>query len=212
MKDKIKANLSKVMFELTIVTLGVLIALVINEWFQNYQQRQHAEVLLTKTQFELENNIEALNRTLESYEKIASYLDDLIEKNNYPDDAKYAVSLQHLDVNSSVWEFALQRNALREIPVELLFSIAASYQASQDAQKYAQRMDMASFSEFVRKFKQSNDKQGQIKILKSIISQAIIQMKVASIKFESAAENNDFYLRTGEIKAKKEKQSITIEI
>ncbi|WP_171044026.1 hypothetical protein [Pseudoalteromonas phenolica] len=40
MKEKLRASLGKVTFELMIVTLGVLIALVINEWFQNYQEEK----------------------------------------------------------------------------------------------------------------------------------------------------------------------------
>ena len=62
-----KKIISKVAFELIIITLGVLIALGINAWYNNFQQRQTAEQLLTKIAYELQQNIIRLETAASSY-------------------------------------------------------------------------------------------------------------------------------------------------
>lgn len=73
----VRKIISKVAFELIVITLGVLVALGINAWYNTYQQRQQAEVLLGKIAYELTQNIERLESAASAYN------DNIIKSQRY---------------------------------------------------------------------------------------------------------------------------------
>ena len=212
MKEKLRSSLGKVTFELTIVTLGVLIALVINEWFQNYQEERHAHVILEKTHYELKGNLDALRRTQKSFEETMPYLDELIARDNYPDDAQYSLQINYLEIHSSVWEFALQRGELRELPVELLLPIASSYQFSKEAQVASQKLNMAALSRFGLEFSQSENQKSLLKNLRLDMANAIYEIRLAVARLERTLENTGHFLEQGYLNPNTEVETYTIEV
>lgn len=182
MKEKLRASLGKITFELMIVTLGVLIALVINEWFQNYQEEKYAHVILEKTHYEMESNLEKLQSAIKIYEETLTVIEKLLKLDQTADNNKLAIA--YLDTNSSVWEFALLRDELKEVPVELLITISSSYKATHDAQIASELIGPSSFNKFLKEFSVTTDKQSLLKDLKLDVQNAHMKARFASFLLE----------------------------
>ena len=57
MKTTIKTITEKILFELTIVVLGILLAIGINYQYQVYQQKVQASKFLSKIEYEITANL-----------------------------------------------------------------------------------------------------------------------------------------------------------
>ncbi|RXE95659.1 hypothetical protein [Pseudoalteromonas phenolica] len=175
MKEKLRSSLGKVTFELTIVTLGVLIALVINEWFQNYQEERRAHEILEKAHYEMKSNLVSLKSALKGYEKSIAYIDKLIEEDQKTANKNYLFSIPQEDLSVSVWRFALLRDELRELPVELLVRIESSYEATKHVKNTMEKMGPSFLTEFINKFTVSEDQTQLLKSLKHELKKCLIE-------------------------------------
>ena len=210
MKEKLRASLGKITFELMIVTLGVLIALVINEWFQNYQEEKYAHVILEKTHYEMESNLEKLQSAIKIYEETLTVIEKLLKLDQTADNNKLAIA--YLDTNSSVWEFALLRDELKEVPVELLITISSSYKATHDAQIASELIGPSSFNKFLKEFSVTTDKQSLLKDLKLDVQNAHMKARFASFLLEHTVSETAYYLKTGEMNPERTQVEFSISL
>lgn len=131
-----KKIISKVAFELIVITLGVLIALGINAWYNNFQQRQDAEQLLTKIAYELQQNIHRLELASASYnaniEQSKKY-EQLFEETGESDG--YEFVLKMLIIEQGAWQFSKTRQELNTLPVELLISLDMASRSTSEAKE-----------------------------------------------------------------------------
>ena len=212
MKEKLRSSLGKVTFELTIVTLGVLIALVINEWFQNYQEERRAHEILEKAHYEMKSNLVSLKSALKGYEKSIAYIDKLIEEDQKTANKNYLFSIPQEDLSVSVWRFALLRDELRELPVELLVRIESSYEATKHVKNTMEKMGPSFLTEFINKFTVSEDQTQLLKSLKHELKNALLRTKIAAFKQEIIIKETEYFLNTGQIKIEQFKQELNFAI
>ena len=212
MKEKLRSSLGKVTFELTIVTLGVLIALVINEWFQNYQEERRAHEILEKAHYEMKSNLVSLKSALKGYEKSIAYIDKLIEEDQKTANKNYLFSIPHEDLSVSVWRFALLRDELRELPVELLVRIESGYEATKHVKNTMEKMGPSFLTEFINKFTVSEDQTQLLKSLKHELKNALLKTKIAAFKQEIIIKETEYFLNSGQIKIEQLKQELNFAI
>ena len=149
MKTKIKVLTGKVVFELAIVSLGILLALAVNSWFENHQQREQAHNLLKKIEYEISNNFIYLKEVnaafIETIKRNDGYIADL--KSGGKIDINHSVNI--LDVDFAVWKFTQHRKELDQLPVEILITISESYRALEKAEELTHVLAFSKFGEIV---------------------------------------------------------------
>ncbi|MFY8301125.1 hypothetical protein AAEU28_20360 [Pseudoalteromonas sp. SS15] len=212
MKEKLRSSLGKVTFELMIVTLGVLIALVINEWFQNYQEERRAHEILEKTHYEMKSNLTSLQSALKDYEDSIAYIDKLIEDGREATNKNYLFSIPQEDLSVSVWRFALLRDELRELPVELLVRIESGYESTKHVKNTMEKMGPSFLTEFINKFIASEDQTQLLKSLKQDLKNALLKAKLAAFKQEIIIKETEHYLKTGQVNIEQSKQGLHFKI
>lgn len=197
MIQSLKNNIKKVVFELTIIVLGVLIALASNTWYQSYQQEQQANILLSKLKHELENNLDELNESIASYEqnikKTKLYL-ELAEKEESID---YEFSLIILDMEFGVWQFGQKRDELNKIPVEMLIKLSASYRQSEQAEKLTQKLLLEDLDSITERL-EDNEKDS-LNMLKRELLQTKMYIDVAKIQVSRSIKLISHYQKTNEL-------------
>lgn len=134
MKTTIKTITEKILFELTIVVLGILLAIGINYQYQVYQQKVQASKFLSKIEYEITANLKSLERVNSAFDTnirlSLNYISQLKSGENF----EINYSLDILAIDFGVWNYAQNREELDQLPVDLLISISESYRALEKAE------------------------------------------------------------------------------
>ncbi|AZQ10345.1 MULTISPECIES: hypothetical protein [Shewanella] len=133
-KDKVKEVAGKILFELTIVSAGILLALAVNSWYQGYQQRLQADNLLKKVEFEINNNLKSLQQVSATFASSIAQTNGYLSTLSAGKSTEFDYELRILDVDFAVWKFSQHRAELDQLPVELLIDISESYRALEKAE------------------------------------------------------------------------------
>lgn len=133
-KDKVKEVAGKILFELTIVSAGILLALAVNSWYQGYQQRLQADNLLKKVEFEINNNLKSLQQVNATFASSIAQTNGYLSTLSAGKSTEFDYELRILDVDFAVWKFSQHRAELDQLPVELLIDISESYRALEKAE------------------------------------------------------------------------------
>ncbi|WP_440053280.1 hypothetical protein ACSLBF_10035 [Pseudoalteromonas sp. T1lg65] len=143
MKTKIKVLTGKILFELTIVALGILLAIGINSQFQAYQENELANSHLKKIQYEITSNLKNLKEVNNTFGKNIELSDSYISQLQRGEKVELNYSINILSVDFGVWKVSQHREELDQLPVELLISISESYRALEKAELYTLELTLS---------------------------------------------------------------------
>ncbi|AIY67353.1 hypothetical protein [Pseudoalteromonas piratica] len=199
-----KKIISKVAFELIVITLGVLIALGINAWYNNFQQRQTAEQLLTKIAYELQQNIIRLETAASSYQQSieqSNQYEHVLEETGETE--QYAFVFKMLTVKQGAWQFSQNRDELNTLPVELLISLDAANRSTSEAKTMVNQFIFESHDELDELLE--NDLYVRyLDGMKRELTQVKFYLDYALLSSKSALTDLESYRETGKIAAKNE--------
>lgn len=181
----IKKVSSKVLFELTIVSVGILLALAVNAWFQNYQQQQQAQALLSKIEYEINQNLTNLQDVRNALDHNIADTSNTLKNYNTEADLNINLELKILDVDFAVWNFSQHRAEFDRLPVDLLISISESYRALEKADLLSNQLASGKFEQIVTDM-QGNEKTALTKLLNEL-QRVKFQINIAQNKLESSA-------------------------
>ena len=134
MKTTIKTITEKILFELTIVVLGILLAIGINYQYQVYQQKVQASNFLSKIEYEITANLKSLERVNSAFDTNIRLSLNYISQLKSGEKFEINYSLDILAIDFGVWNYAQNREELEQLPVDLLISISESYRALEKAE------------------------------------------------------------------------------
>ena len=134
MKTTIKTITEKILFELTIVVLGILLAIGINYQYQVYQQKVQASNFLSKIEYEITANLKSLERVNSAFDTNIRLSLNYISQLKSGEKFEINYSLDILAIDFGVWNYAQNREELDQLPVDLLISISESYRALEKAE------------------------------------------------------------------------------
>ena len=134
MKTTIKTITEKILFELTIVVLGILLAIGINYQYQVYQQKVQASKFLSKIEYEITANLKSLERVNSAFDTNIRLSSNYISQLKSGEKFEINYSLDILAIDFGVWNYAQNREELDQLPVDLLISISESYRALEKAE------------------------------------------------------------------------------
>jgi len=181
LKTKIKAVTGKILFELTIVALGILLAIAINSWYQGNQQKEQANDLLKKIEYEISLNLISLKEVntafVESIKLTNSYISDV--KSGKKIDPNYSLNI--LSVDFGVWRFTRHREELDRLPVDMLIAISESYRALEKAELYTLELALSKFEKLMESI---NEKETLIKVSREL-KQAKFHLDIAQMKLKN---------------------------
>ncbi|MEI4551738.1 MAG: hypothetical protein ACPGVL_08190 [Pseudoalteromonas spongiae] len=204
--------ISKVAFELIVITLGVLVALGINAWYNTYQQRQQAEVLLGKIAYELTQNIERLESAASAYNdniiKSQRYVAELEETGESP---RFEFVLKMLNVDQGAWRFSQSREELNTLPVELLIALDLANRSNTEAKHMVNTFifeghdDLSEFSDSDLNERYLDGVEREFKQIKFYVDYALMSSQQALSRLKE-------YRATGKLVARKENVTLSTEL
>ncbi|MEC8326678.1 MAG: hypothetical protein VX100_11355 [Pseudomonadota bacterium] len=204
--------ISKVAFELIVITLGVLVALGINAWYNTYQQRQQAEVLLGKIAYELTQNIERLESAATAYNdniiKSQRYVAELEETGESP---RFEFVLKMLNVDQGAWRFSQSREELNTLPVELLIALDLANRSNTEAKHMVNTFifeghdDLSEFSDSDLNERYLDGVEREFKQIKFYVDYALMSSQQALSRLKE-------YRATGKLVARKENVTLSTEL
>ncbi|MCF6456067.1 hypothetical protein [Pseudoalteromonas sp. MMG024] len=207
-----KKIISKVAFELIVITLGVLVALGINAWYNTYQQRQQAEVLLGKIAYELTQNIERLESAASAYNdniiKSQRYVAELEETGESP---RFEFVLKMLNVDQGAWRFSQSREELNTLPVELLIALDLANRSNTEAKHMVNTFifeghdDLSEFSDSDLNERYLDGVEREFKQIKFYVDYALMSSQQALSRLKE-------YRATGKLVARKENVTLSTEL
>lgn len=208
----VKKIISKVAFELIVITLGVLVALGINAWYNNYQQRQQAEVLLGKIAYELTQNIERLESAATAYSdnitKSQRYVAELEETGESP---RFEFVLKMLNVDQGAWRFSQSREELNTLPVELLIALDLANRSNTEAKHMVNTFifeghdDLSELSDSDLNERYLDGVEREFKQIKFYVDYALMSSQQALSRLKE-------YRATGKLVARKENVTLSTEL
>lgn len=208
----VKKIISKVAFELIVITLGVLVALGINAWYNTYQQRQQAEVLLGKIAYELTQNIERLESAASAYNdniiKSQRYVAELEETGESP---RFEFVLKMLNVDQGAWRFSQSREELNTLPVELLIALDLANRSNTEAKHMVNTFifeghdDLSEFSDSDLNERYLDGVEREFKQIKFYVDYALMSSQQALSRLKE-------YRATGKLVARKENVTLSTEL
>jgi hypothetical protein len=145
LKTKIKVVTGKVLFELTIVALGILLAIAINSQYQEYQQKKQADNFLKKIEYEISSNLKNLDEVNTAFGENIELTNGYISELKHGETIDINYSLKLLDVGFGVWKFTQHREELDRLPVDMLIAISESYRALEKAELYTSELIITKF-------------------------------------------------------------------
>ncbi|TMO88564.1 hypothetical protein CWC15_00955 [Pseudoalteromonas spongiae] len=199
-------------FELIVITLGVLVALGINAWYNTYQQRQQAEVLLGKIAYELTQNIERLESAASAYNdniiKSQRYVAELEETGESP---RFEFVLKMLNVDQGAWRFSQSREELNTLPVELLIALDLANRSNTEAKHMVNTFifeghdDLSEFSDSDLNERYLDGVEREFKQIKFYVDYALMSSQQALSRLKE-------YRATGKLVARKENVTLSTEL
>lgn len=208
----VRKIISKVAFELIVITLGVLVALGINAWYNTYQQRQQAEVLLGKIAYELTQNIERLESAASAYNdniiKSQRYVAELEETGESP---RFEFVLKMLNVDQGAWRFSQSREELNTLPVELLIALDLANRSNIEAKHMVNTFifeghdDLSEFSDSDLNERYLDGVEREFKQIKFYVDYALMSSQQALSRLKE-------YRATGKLVARKENVTLSTEL
>ena len=208
----VRKIISKVAFELIVITLGVLVALGINAWYNTYQQRQQAEVLLGKIAYELTQNIERLESAASAYNdniiKSQRYVAELEETGESP---RFEFVLKMLNVDQGAWRFSQSREELNTLPVELLIALDLANRSNTEAKHMVNTFifeghdDLSEFSDSDLNERYLDGVEREFKQIKFYVDYALMSSQQALSRLKE-------YRATGKLVARKENVTPSTEL
>lgn len=208
----VRKIISKVAFELIVITLGVLVALGINAWYNTYQQRQQAEVLLGKIAYELTQNIERLESAASAYNdniiKSQRYVAELEETGESP---RFEFVLKMLNVDQGAWRFSQSREELNTLPVELLIALDLANRSNTEAKHMVNTFifeghdDLSEFSDSDLNERYLDGVEREFKQIKFYVDYALMSSQQALSRLKE-------YCATGKLVARKENVTLSTEL
>lgn len=208
----VRKIISKVAFELIVITLGVLVALGINAWYNTYQQRQQAEVLLGKIAYELTQNIERLESAATAYNdniiKSQRYVAELEETGESP---RFEFVLKMLNVDQGAWRFSQSREELNTLPVELLIALDLANRSNTEAKHMVNTFifeghdDLSEFSDSDLNERYLDGVEREFKQIKFYVDYALMSSQQALSRLKE-------YRATGKLVARKENVTLSTEL
>ncbi|ATD00465.1 hypothetical protein PSPO_b0438 [Pseudoalteromonas spongiae UST010723-006] len=208
----VRKIISKVAFELIVITLGVLVALGINAWYNTYQQRQQAEVLLGKIAYELTQNIERLESAASAYNdniiKSQRYVAELEETGESP---RFEFVLKMLNVDQGAWRFSQSREELNTLPVELLIALDLANRSNTEAKHMVNTFifeghdDLSEFSDSDLNERYLDGVEREFKQIKFYVDYALMSSQQALSRLKE-------YRATGKLVARKENVTLSTEL
>ncbi len=208
----VRKIISKVAFELIVITLGVLVALGINAWYNTYQQRQQAEVLLGKIAYELTQNIERLESAASAYNdniiKSQRYVAELEETGESP---RFEFVLKMLNVDQGAWRFSQSREELNTLPVELLIALDLANRSNTEAKHMVNTFifeghdDLSEFSDSDLNERYLDGIEREFKQIKFYVDYALMSSQQALSRLKE-------YRATGKLVARKENVTLSTEL
>lgn len=210
--NAVRKIISKVAFELIVITLGVLVALGINAWYNTYQQRQQAEVLLGKIAYELTQNIERLESAASAYNdniiKSQRYVAELEETGESP---RFEFVLKMLNVDQGAWRFSQSREELNTLPVELLIALDLANRSNTEAKHMVNTFifeghdDLSEFSDSDLNERYLDGVEREFKQIKFYVDYALMSSQQALSRLKE-------YRATGKLVARKENVTLSTEL
>lgn len=208
----VRKIISKVAFELIVITLGVLVALGINAWYNTYQQRQQAEVLLGKIAYELTQNIERLESAASAYSdniiKSQRYVAELEETGESP---RFEFVLKMLNVDQGAWRFSQSREELNTLPVELLIALDLANRSNIEAKHMVNTFifeghdDLSEFSDSDLNERYLDGVEREFKQIKFYVDYALMSSQQALSRLKE-------YRATGKLVARNENVTLSTEL
>lgn len=208
----VRKIISKVAFELIVITLGVLVALGINAWYNTYQQRQQAEVLLGKIAYELTQNIERLESAATAYNdnivKSQRYVAELEETG---ESQRFEFVLKMLNVDQGAWRFSQSREELNTLPVELLIALDLANRSNTEAKHMVNTFifeghdDLSEFSDSDLNERYLDGVEREFKQIKFYVDYALMSSQQALSRLKE-------YRATGKLVARKENVTLSTEL
>ncbi len=194
------------------ITLGVLVALGINAWYNTYQQRQQAEVLLGKIAYELTQNIERLESAASAYNdniiKSQRYVAELEETGESP---RFEFVLKMLNVDQGAWRFSQSREELNTLPVELLIALDLANRSNTEAKHMVNTFifeghdDLSEFSDSDLNERYLDGVEREFKQIKFYVDYALMSSQQALSRLKE-------YRATGKLVARKENVTLSTEL
>ncbi len=112
MKSK-KLNLQRLIFEFISVSFAVLIALLVNQWREDYNNNKLAEMAIYNIKQEIQENKDVMDILIPSHKSILSKIDSIIvRKEKYNSIVDSNISINVTLISSSAWEMAEITNAI----------------------------------------------------------------------------------------------------
>lgn len=176
---------AKVLFELTIVSVGILLALAVNAWFQSYQQQKQAQALLGKIEYEINQNLTNLHDVSKTIDKNITDTSKALKNYTAESDFNLNLELELLDVDFAVWNFSQHRAEFDRLPVDLLISISESYRALEKADLLSNQLVLGKFDQIINDM-QGHEQTALTKLLNEL-QRVKFQINIALKELQSSA-------------------------
>lgn len=183
LKTKIRNLAGKLLFELTIVSLGILLALAVNSWSQAYQQREEAHQLLQKIEYETMGNLSNLKQVNIAFAESLKLTDNYISGLGKGEEIELNYTVNILAVDFAVWEFTKHREELDQLPVDVLIAISDSYRALEKAESLTRELAFTKFRNITDNFK--NEKSDTLREISIELNQVKFHLDIAQAKLKN---------------------------
>src|SRR5205823_7081281 len=119
-------------FEVTLIAVGVFLALWANNWHEDREHRAQARAALRNFAGEIEANRQATQRNRAYHETLARELIQFLRSNEPPSEERFSKEVHFQGVRPIIyehtaWELALATQALSYLKPELAFDISKVY-------------------------------------------------------------------------------------
>jgi hypothetical protein len=128
-----KIDFRKLIFEFTSVSFAVLVALVVNQWRADYNNKKIAEKAVDNIKTEIIENRDIMNKIIPNHQLVLNKIDSLLLiRENLDNDTTSIMPFNIILTNSSAWEMSKITNAVFYINFDTANKIAKVY----NLQKY----------------------------------------------------------------------------
>ena len=125
-------SLLNILLEVVLISLGVFLALLANNWHEEREHHALAESALRNFADEMQTNRQAVQKERQYHEVLARELDQFLASNEPPTEEQFQKSVHFLGVRPVIfehtaWDLALATQALAYLKPELAFDISRIY-------------------------------------------------------------------------------------